>query len=356
MEKLRGALIGYGFIASCGHLPAYLRRARTHRDVSIVAIADVCEARRKAALQSFPDVRVYADTSSLLASEADRLDFVDIATPPSSHASIARAAFDRGLHVLCEKPLATTLEDATALLEHATRARRVLFPCHNYLHAPVVKAVRGIIDSGAIGEVRLVTLHTFRSAHARGVSEWRPDWRRERQLAGGGIAMDHGSHTFYLAFDWLNDYPTAVTAKMSTLGDFDTEDNFSCTLTFPRAIATAHLTWTAGARKVIYAIHGDRGAITVDDDDVQLATVTPATLAVPANTRWRIERQTVTSDWMDASHVGWFGSLFDEFKKAIDEEEFVGRAARDAFQTIRLIETAYASAKQGCRELRLERA
>ena len=97
------------------------------------------------------------------------------------------------------------------MLRHATRAERVIYPCHNYKHAPVIKAVRSVIESGRIGKVHLVTLQTFRDTHAKGVPGWRTDWRRERRYSGGGIAMDHGSHTFYLAFEWLRAYPTAIT-------------------------------------------------------------------------------------------------------------------------------------------------
>ena len=232
-------------------------------------MADICPARREAARAAIPGVRVYESHAELLEKEAGRIDFVDITTPPSAHAEIAHAALDRGLHVLCEKPLTTTTAEARALLDHARRAKRVLYPCHNYKHAPVIKTVRGILDAGTIGNVSLVTLHTFRNTHARGVSEWRPDWRRERRYSGGGIAMDHGSHTFYLAFDWLGTYPTSITAQMSTLGSFDTEDNLACSITFPNGTASAHLSWTAGMRRVIYTLHGERGAIRVEDDDVR---------------------------------------------------------------------------------------
>ena len=63
-----------------------------------------------------------------------------------------------------------------------------------------------------------MTLQTFRNTHAKGVSEWRPNWRRERKYSGGGIAMDHGSHTFYLAFEWLKSYPTSISARAACAG------------------------------------------------------------------------------------------------------------------------------------------
>ena len=350
-------MIGYGFISGKGHIPAYQQRMKGQGDVDIVAVADICEARRALVRQALPGARIYDDFECLLAKEAANLDFVDIATPPCDHARITHAAFDRGLHVLCEKPLTTSIEDARAMLDHAREAKRVLFPCHNYKHAPVVKAINEIIASGRIGRVRSLTLNTYRNTHAKGVTEWNTHWRREKRLSGGGIAMDHGSHTFYLTFDWLGSYPTAVTAKMSTLEPqkYDTEDNFTAVLTFPTGIAHAHLTWTAGVRKVIYTVQGERGAITVDDDDLQLAVMQSTTGPDVAQgaIEWKVERRAIASDWMDASHVGWFNSLFDQFKTAIERGDHAGKEAREAFLCIQLIMTAYRSAREGCRELEL---
>lgn len=360
-QKLRGAVIGYGFISGKGHIPAYLERAKgklpQDRDVEIVAIADICEARRAAAQEALPQARIYSSYEGLLAAESDNLDFVDISTPPCDHAAIAHAALDRGLHVLCEKPLTTTLEEAASLLEHARSAKRVLFPCHNYKHAPVVRTIREIIRSGKIGNVRSLTLNTYRNTHAKGVTEWKTHWRREKKFSGGGIAMDHGSHSFYLTFDWLGTYPTAVTAKMTNLEPhrYDTEDNFTAVLTFPNGLAHAHLTWTAGVRKVMYTIQGERGAITVDDDDLQLAVMeaTGGPDVAQGAVTWKVEKRSIASHWMDASHVSWFNSLFDQFKTAIQEGDYVGKEAREAYLCIQLISQAYESARRGCMEMPL---
>jgi predicted dehydrogenase len=338
MRKARqGAIIGFGFIAEKGHLPAYLAR----NDVQIAAVADICGPRRELARKLIPGVRIYEDAQSLLAKEK-RLDFIDIATPPKDHAPIACSAMQQGLHVLCEKPLATSVRDAESVIEQAQRTRRVFFPVHNYKHAPSMRAVREIIDSGRIGAVSLVTLDTFRTQHAKGVAEWLPDWRRIRSYAGGGIAMDHGAHTFYLVFDWLGSHPLSITAKMSSQGAYDTEDNFTATVTFPTGVAMARLTWNAAVRKVIYTIHGDNGAIRLEDDDVEISV-----RGEP------VERRAIASHWGDASHKEWFGAILDRFSAAIDAGEWVGPDARDAVSCVRLIETAYASSRSGCLEMSL---
>ena len=351
MSRLKGAIIGYGFISSQGHLPAYLKRD----DVEIVAVADVCEARRHLVPQIIPNARIYTDYESLLTSES--LDFVDIATPPYAHAEIARMALCQGFHVLCEKPLTATTQEARMLLEQAQRSERVIFPCHNYKHAPVVKAIQSVVSQGSIGKVRSLTLSTFRNTHAKGVSEWRPHWRRDSAVAGGGIAMDHGSHTFYLTFDWLQDYPVSVTAKMqNTDKEFDTEDNLSAVLTFPKGHACVHLTWTAGVRKVIYTVQGDQGAVTVDDDRLEIARMEKkeSDENAPGTVSWNIERKDISSHWMDASHVQWFNSLFDRFLHAIQENQYAGKEAEEAYRCVELIEACYQSAAQGCREISLK--
>jgi predicted dehydrogenase len=312
--------------------------------MELVAIADVCDARQQHARRRFPGVPVYEDAGRMLDDASLGLDFVDIAVPPCDHAPLAHAALDRGLHVLCEKPLATSFPEARALLDHAERARRVIYPCHNYKHAPIVKAVNRAISGGAIGRVRRLTLQTFRPTHARGVPEWRPDWRRERTLAGGGIGMDHGSHTFYLALEWLRSTPRSVTAMTMSQPGHDTEEDLACTVLFPNGVVEAYLTWAAGTRKVLYTIHGSKGAIRVEDDDLEISWRDPN-----SSTGWHAERSTIVSNWMDASHAAWFTSLLGDFGAAIEAGDFVGSEVRQALASVQLIEAAYASARQGSR-------
>jgi predicted dehydrogenase len=352
-NKLRGACVGFGFISSRGHAPSYQQRSVEPADFEIVAIADICRERQVEAHRQFPKARIYGSWEELLQREQGNLDFVDITTPPYAHAEIANRALGCGLHVLCEKPIAATPTQALSMAEQAARVKRVLFPCHNYRHAPVVKSVRRLLANGAIGEVRLITLQTFRPTHARGVVEWHPDWRRERRYSGGGIAMDHGSHTFYLAFEWMRSYPTSITAKATTLGSFDTEDNLSCTLSFPTGVATAHLTWTAGARRVLYTLHGSRGSIIVEDDDVRLLGDANQTDSSVDGSPSII---TAPSHWMDASHKDWFSSLLDDFRAAIDSRQWVSRDTVDALTCMNTIHAAYGSASHGSQEMPIEDA
>ena len=99
MQKLRGALIGYGFIMEKGHAAGYQQRAAGAggpEDVEILAIADISPTQRAVAQAAWPKARLYDDARALLAAEADKIDFVDIATPPSDHAEIALEALSLG--------------------------------------------------------------------------------------------------------------------------------------------------------------------------------------------------------------------------------------------------------------------
>ncbi|HEY8280518.1 MAG TPA: Gfo/Idh/MocA family oxidoreductase [Bdellovibrionota bacterium] len=350
-SKKKIAVVGYGFISGKGHVPAFAKRS----DVEVVAVAETNPERLEQARKDLPNARFYSDYQTLLKIEK-QLDIVDIATPPYVHCEIALAAMKSGAHVLCEKPLAMNTAEAKKMLECAKAEKRVLFPCHNYKHAPVVKVIEEAIKSGKIGEVTSVTLQTFRNTHAKGLKEWKTDWRREKKFSGGGIAMDHGSHTFYLTFSWLASLPVALTAKALKLSsDWDTEDNLTVTLEFPgRRFAHAYLSWTAGMRKVIYTVQGTKGGILVNDDEAEISIGFPNTGSHAGNGDHKVEKFTIESDWMDASHTKWFNSMFDKFLGCIEKNEYVNDEIRESYACVEVIEKCYRSSEQQSREIGLE--
>src|SRR5262245_55135655 len=130
---LRGAIVGLGNVALHGHLPGWLSR----EDVRIVAMSDTDPGRQATWAARLPEARWYDDPDQLLGDA--RLDFVDICTPPSSHAALIREALARRLHVLCEKPLVGSVDDLRSAVERAARADRVLHTVHNWHHAPIVR-------------------------------------------------------------------------------------------------------------------------------------------------------------------------------------------------------------------------
>ncbi len=338
----RTGLVGFGFIAERGHLPVYQGDRSRFR---VTAVAESCVARHAAIERALPGARIYGDAREMIARE--NLDVVDVCTPPSDHASIALAAFARGMHVVCEKPLATSRDEAHAMADAARSARRVLYPGHSYRHAPVIHAARDVLRSGLVGAPRVATVSTYRTTHAIGVPEWRPDWRREQAIAGGGILMDHGPHTFYVSFDWFDAYPLSVSARTRTLGGGEVDDEVTATLRFPGdRLLHVHLSWNAGFRKVIYTVHGDRGGLRIEDDALEVTRRLE-------NGTYATTESELKSDWKDAGHGDWFGRLFDDVARAIDTSDFVGLEARDSIRALEVIEAAYVSASEGGRAISL---
>ena len=118
-------------------------------DVQIVAIHDPVAARRHAAINLIKNIRVYDDLELML--DGEKLDFVDIASPPAYHGATASRALEAGAHVLIEKPLCLepgVLERAQAA---AAQASRVLMCVHNWKHAPAYRRARELIVVGTPG-------------------------------------------------------------------------------------------------------------------------------------------------------------------------------------------------------------
>jgi predicted dehydrogenase len=129
--------------------------------------------------------------------ERGDIDLVDVATPGNTHHEIAIAAFEAGKHVVCEKPLANTLDEAGEMLEAARRAGMTNMVCFNYRRAPAVQLAKKLIEEGRLGEIR----------HWRAVylQDWILDpefplaWRLRKELAGSGALGDIGAHIVDLA-------------------------------------------------------------------------------------------------------------------------------------------------------------
>jgi predicted dehydrogenase len=342
MKTLRGALVGFGFIAERGHAPAY---ASIQAPFDIVAVAEPCAARLPAIARALPRTKVYSTFDALLANE--RLDFIDVCAPPAVHAPMVLEALERGLHVLCEKPMATSAVQARGMANAALRAGRVLYPAHSYRHAPVIRAVREVLAGGAIGAVRMVTMDTFRTGHARGVDEWYPDWRRDPKHSGGGILFDHGPHTAYLAFEWFREYPSAVRAWVRSAAGDKVEDDATLQARFPGGLLRAQLSWNASLRRVVYTLHGERGAIRVDDDEIEV-------VVRGRDGQPRTERQSHPSHWRDAGHGPWFEGVLSGFAEAIERRDFVSRDTEDAVRAMQIISGALSSARMGGAEVALD--
>jgi D-apiose dehydrogenase len=154
---LRGALIGCGFFA-INHLHGW----RGAKGAQIVAICDKSEERLKIAGDQFDIAARYSDAAQMLAEV--KLDFVDIATTAPSHRMLAEMAAGLGLAVICQKPLAPTLDDAKAIVDACNKANVPLMVHENFRWQSPVQSVKRVLEEGTIGEVFWGRV-SFRSAY-----------------------------------------------------------------------------------------------------------------------------------------------------------------------------------------------
>ena len=328
---LSGALLGAGNIARDGHLPAYLSSAALRARLRIAAVADPCPENRAAIGVLLPEARAYVDANSLFA--AERPDFVDICAPPFAHGPLIAQAAAFGCHVLCEKPLATTLDGALAARDAAQRAGIVLFPCHQYHYAPQWLATRDALRSGEIGAVRAASLSVYRSGANLGNAAWQPAWRTDPALAGGGILVDHGTHLFY-QLHALFGAPLSIACRVERrLPDSATDDTTTVYLRYPRRLVRVHLTWAASHRFTAHRYAGARGEVACLDDRVVVRCAGG-------------ERQLPFDEGMSAgsAHSGWFGPLLAAFADRIEAGDTRTDRADEAVIVAAYLTYAYESA------------
>ncbi|HUE96793.1 MAG TPA: Gfo/Idh/MocA family oxidoreductase [Longimicrobiaceae bacterium] len=142
--RLRGVGIGAGYFSGF-HYDAWNRVG----GVEISAIADLDHGKAERVAERFGIPRVYADVREML--DEERPDFVDIITPPASHRSLCGAAAERGIDIICQKPLAPTLNEAEELVG-ATEAAGVRFLVHeNWRWQPWYREIRSMLDEGTLG-------------------------------------------------------------------------------------------------------------------------------------------------------------------------------------------------------------
>jgi predicted dehydrogenase len=129
--------------------------------------------------------------------ERDDIGLVDIVTPGNTHHEIAIAALEAGKHVLCEKPLANTLEEAREMLDAARTAGTTNMVCFNYRRAPAVQLAKKLVEEGRLGEIR-----HWRAVYLQDFildPEFPLIWRFRKEVAGSGALGDLGAHLVDLA-------------------------------------------------------------------------------------------------------------------------------------------------------------
>jgi predicted dehydrogenase len=189
---VRIGILGTSWWADSMYLPAIA----THPDAEVVGLCGrgLHKAETLAAKWDVPWVTT--DSTELL--DPDHLDAVVVATSNDSHERLTMMALDRGLHVLCEKPIATDLDAANRLAARASEVDAITMVPYTYRYMPTNQFVKRLIDEGYVGRPHHLNMRYF-TGYAR---EPGYDWRFDAELAGSGSLGDLGSHWLHVA-RWL---------------------------------------------------------------------------------------------------------------------------------------------------------
>jgi predicted dehydrogenase len=259
MSTIKVGLIGGG-----GIVDAHVRGYRAYTDlIEVTAVADVIDetARRRAAELG---AAAYTDFRQMIL-EAD-LDAVDICLPHHLHAEAIVSAAQAGKHILCEKPLCLTVEEANQVQQAVSTAGVTLMCAHNQLFLPAVSTAKQLLDQGILGTVYEVRItDTF-------YNDFNPQnmgWRATAATSGGGELMDTGYHPTYLMLHLAGGSPVEATALLSRhrLRFMDSEDSAQVLVRFDNGIV-GHLvtSWAydppPGTQG--FSVVGERGSLHSD--------------------------------------------------------------------------------------------
>jgi predicted dehydrogenase len=209
VNKVRLGIAGAGVIVREYHLPVMVTNPR----LEVAAICDVIEAAARRSAEQFHIPNTFRDYSALLAQS--ELDAVFVAVPNNLHAPVAVAAFAAGKHVLCEKPMASTVKEAQGMLAAAESAGKSLAIAHPWRCDQDYRWLHDVVASGRLGKIFKVRCHAILTEGSPPVGSW----RFKKEIVGGGALTDLGIHAIdavsYLFDDQLR--PQNVFAKTSNL-------------------------------------------------------------------------------------------------------------------------------------------
>jgi len=334
---IRIGIIGGGTITRRRHLP----EIAGNPDAQVGAVCDTLEERAVKLCREYGGTP-YTDYKKLLADPS--LDAVIVAATNTTHAAMTIDALRAGRHVMCEKPMATSLEEAQAMIDAAEAAGKMLFIAQNQRLAPAHIKAKAILDSGMLGKVI-----TFKSTFGHPGSEyWAEEkgrtWFYKKAISVYGCLGDLGIHKIDQLRWMLNDEFTDVFAMVETLNKhnadgelIDVEDNATMLLkTQKGATGTITVSWTYEKEDISSVFYCEKGVMTVYGP-----TQYPIT----------IERNDGTADYykvgeIPSNIVQVKTGIIDEFVNCITENRPASISGRDGMEPLKVVFAAYESAKK----------
>lgn len=203
MRKIRLGMVGGGEGSFIGYVHRIAARLDGEYDLVAGALSSRTEVARRSAesLGIAPD-RAYDSFEAMAKAEASRADGIEavaIVTPNHMHFAPAKVFLEAGIHVICDKPLASTLDDAMALAAVKPKDGARFLLTHNYTGYPMVRVARAMVAEGRLGTLRVVQAEYAQDWLTKDVANKQADWRTDPARAGaGGCIGDIGTHAYNL--------------------------------------------------------------------------------------------------------------------------------------------------------------
>lgn len=204
--RIRLGMVGGGRDAFIGGVHRIAARIDDHYELVAGAFSSTAEKSKASAgdlginaERAYDNYEIMAATES---SRADGIEAVSIVTPNHLHFPVAKAFLEQGIHVICDKPLTSTLEDAEALKTVCEKSKALFVLTHNYTGYPVVRQAKAMISNGELGNIRLVQCEyaqDWLSEDLESTGQKQAGWRTDPERTGAGGAIgDIGTHAYNL--------------------------------------------------------------------------------------------------------------------------------------------------------------
>lgn len=332
---IRTAIIGLGGI-SRKHIETYF--SFPERCV-ITALSDIYPAKAEQKKEEFQlNAAVYEDYQKLL--EDPRIDLVSVCTPPYTHASIAIDCLNAAKHVICEKPMASSLAECDAMNEACVRSGKKLAIIAQNRYSSPLRKLKAVLDSGIAGRVLHAQVESYWwRGHCYYDLWWRGTWAKE----GGGCTMNHAVHHIDM-FQWLMGMPSEVRAVMTNAAhdNAEVEDLSIAALKYPTG-SLAQIT-----SSVVH--HGEEQQIVFQAEKARLSFPWKVSASIPRsngfpdpNPEFEIELQTLYDQVPDLQYEFYEGE-FDDMLTAIETDGNVLVDGNEGRKTLELITAIYQAA------------
>jgi predicted dehydrogenase len=249
-KPLAVGVIGAGWVATDRHIPSFQRDHRVHVD----ALLDLSPERAQAVARRYDIPHTYHELSDFL---AHGLDVVTICTPPWTHATLAIEALRRGCHVLVEKPMAMSTEEAWRMTDAAREAGTALCVAHSFLFSRSMRKALRLLERGDLGEVQHAVALQLSSPQRR-LPSWYPD-------LPGGLFFDESPHMIYLLRRFLGDLSVqAAWADAAPPGTEQTIDRVEARLQAGGCSAQLDMSFRSPVSEWLLAVVGTEQVLVLD--------------------------------------------------------------------------------------------